>query len=72
MLKDFSEFISRGSVIDLAIGVIIGAAFMAIVNSLVGDMFMPIIGAMLGGLHLEGLAFEVGKPPSIMVSLSRP
>ena len=61
MLKDFSEFISRGSVIDLAIGVIIGAAFMEIGNSLVGDMFMPIIGAMLGGLHLEGLAFEVGE-----------
>ena len=61
MFKDFREFISRGSVIDLAIGVIMGASFTAIVNSIVGDMFMPLIGALLGGLHLEGLAFEVGE-----------
>ena len=61
MLKDFREFISRGSVIDLAIGVIMGAAFMAIINSMVGDMFMPLIGALLGGVHFEGLAFQVGE-----------
>lgn len=47
MFKDFREFISRGSVIDLAIGVIMGASFTAIVNSIVGDMFMPLIGALL-------------------------
>ena len=61
MLKDFREFISRGSVIDLAIGVIMGAAFTAIINSMVGDMFMPLIGALLGGVHFEGLAFQVGE-----------
>ena len=61
MLKDFREFISRGSIIDLAIGVIMGAAFTAIINSMVGDMFMPLIGALLGGIHLEGLAFQVGE-----------
>ena len=61
MLKDFRDFISRGSVIDLAIGVIIGASFTAIVNSLVGDMFMPIVGAMLGGVDFEGLAFQIGE-----------
>jgi large conductance mechanosensitive channel len=60
MLKDFRKFISRGSVIDLAIGVIMGAAFTAIINSMVGDMFMPLIGALLGGVHLEGLAIQVG------------
>ncbi len=55
------EFIYRGSVIDLAIGVIMGAAFTSIVNSIVGDMFVPLIGAPLGGIHLEGLAFQVGE-----------
>ena len=55
------EFIYRGSVIDLAIGVILGAAFTSIVNSIVGDMFVPLISAPLGGIHLEGLAFQVGE-----------
>ena len=60
MLKDFREFISRGSVIDLAIGVIIGAAFTAIINSLVDDMLMPLIGVLLGGVNFESLAFQFG------------
>jgi large conductance mechanosensitive channel len=60
MFKDFREFISRGSVIDLAIGVIIGAAFTAIINSLVDDIFMPVIGVLLGGVNFESLAFQVG------------
>jgi large conductance mechanosensitive channel len=50
MLKEFKEFISRGSVIDLAVGIIIGAAFTAIVNSLVNDIIMPPIGLLLGGI----------------------
>ena len=61
MLKDFREFITRGSVIDLAIGVIIGAAFTAIVNSLVDDMFMPIIGVLLGGVPGVAPATEVAR-----------
>jgi large conductance mechanosensitive channel len=61
MLKDFRDFLYRGNVIDLAIGVIIGAAFTAIINSLVGDMFMPLIGAVLGGINFEGLSFQVGE-----------
>ena len=61
MLKDFRDFISRGSVINLAIGVILGAAFTAIVNSLVEDMFVPLIGALLGGIDFESLAFQVGE-----------
>ena len=60
MLDDFRKFISRGSVIDLAIGVVIGAAFTAIVNSLVDDIFMPLIGALMGGVNFETLAFQVG------------
>jgi len=49
MLKDFRDFIYRDNVIDLAIGVIMGASFTAIINSPVGDMFMSLIGARLGG-----------------------
>jgi large conductance mechanosensitive channel len=61
MWKDFKAFISRGNVIDLAVGVIIGGAFTAIVNSLVNDMFMPIIGALLGGQNIEALAITIGE-----------
>ena len=53
MLKEFQEFISRGNVMDLAVGVIIGAAFGKIVDSLVNDIIMPIIGAILGGLDFN-------------------
>jgi large conductance mechanosensitive channel len=53
MLKEFQEFISRGNVIDLAVGVIIGAAFSKIVSSLVDDIVMPIIGAILGKLDFN-------------------
>jgi large conductance mechanosensitive channel len=53
MLKEFKEFISRGSVIDLAVGIIIGAAFTAIVNSLVNDVIMPPIGLLLGGVDFS-------------------
>ncbi|MBD0413232.1 large conductance mechanosensitive channel protein MscL [Oryzicola mucosus] len=48
MLKEFQEFIARGNVIDLAVGIIIGAAFTAIVNSVVNDLIMPIFGAIGG------------------------
>jgi large conductance mechanosensitive channel len=50
MWKEFRDFAMKGNVVDLAIGVIIGAAFGKIVESLVGDMFMPILGAVTGGL----------------------
>ncbi len=53
MLEDFKKFALRGNVIDLAVGVIIGAAFGAIVNSLVGDIIMPTIGAVTGGLDFS-------------------
>lgn len=49
IFKEFKEFISRGSVVDLAVGVIIGSAFTAIVNALVNSIFMPLIGAFTGG-----------------------
>jgi large conductance mechanosensitive channel len=49
MIKEFQEFIARGNVMDLAVGVIIGGAFTLIVNSLVGDVIMPLIGLIFGG-----------------------
>jgi large conductance mechanosensitive channel len=53
MLAEFKKFALRGNVVDLAIGVIIGAAFSGIINSLVGDVIMPIIGAITGGLDFS-------------------
>lgn len=53
MLKEFREFAVRGSVADLAVGVIIGAAFNSIVQSTVGDLFMPIVSAVTGGLDFS-------------------
>ena len=63
MLKEFREFAMKGNVVDLAVAVIIGAAFGAIVNSMVADVIMPIIGAITGGLdfsnYFTGLSKEV-------------
>ncbi|HTZ77596.1 MAG TPA: large conductance mechanosensitive channel protein MscL [Stellaceae bacterium] len=53
MLGEFREFISRGNVVDLAVGVIIGAAFTAIVNSLVNDIIMPPLGLLIGGIDFS-------------------
>ena len=53
MLEEFKKFAMRGNVVDLAVGVIIGAAFGKIVESLVGDIFMPVIGAVTGGLDFS-------------------
>lgn len=61
MLKEFKEFALRGNVMDLAVGVVIGAAFNAIVTSLVADVFMPMIGILTGGLNFSGLSYTFGK-----------
>ncbi|MDU8979851.1 MAG: large conductance mechanosensitive channel protein MscL, partial [Lactobacillus paragasseri] len=57
MIKEFKEFISRGNMMDLAVGVIIGAAFTAIVNSLVKDLINPLIGLFIGKIDLSNLKF---------------
>lgn len=66
-IDEFKEFISRGSVIDLAVGVIMGSAFTAIVTSLVNDLVMPMIGLILGGANFSHLKFVIseasGKTP---------
>jgi large conductance mechanosensitive channel len=61
MLKDFREFAINGNVVDLAIGVIIGAAFGRIVESLVGDMIMPVFGAITGGLDFSNYFVPLAK-----------
>lgn len=61
MLKEFKEFISKGNVVDLAVGVIIGGAFAKIVSSLVNDILMPIIGVILGGIDFSDLVLKFGK-----------
>ena len=53
MIKEFQEFIAKGNVMDLAVGVIIGGAFGLIVNSLVGDIIMPVVGAVFGGFDFS-------------------
>lgn len=55
MLKEFKTFISKGNVIDLAVGVIVGSAFSKIISSLVDDIIMPLFGVLLGGLDFSGL-----------------
>ena len=59
MVKEFKEFAMKGSVVDLAVGVIIGAAFGKIVSSLVNDILMPPIGLLLGGLDFSALAITL-------------
>ena len=61
MIKEFKEFIQRGNVIDLAVGVIIGAAFGKIVSSLVDDILMPLIGIILGKVDFSSLSVTVGS-----------
>ena len=65
MIQEFKDFIAKGNVMDLAVGIIIGAAFTAIVSSLVGDLINPIIGLVLGGVDFTSMYFvlsgEVGS-----------
>jgi large conductance mechanosensitive channel len=60
VVREFREFAVKGNVVDLAVGVIIGAAFGKIVSSLVEDLFMPLVGTLLGGFDFTGLAIKVG------------
>ena len=61
MLREFREFIARGNVLDLAVAVIIGGAFGAIINSLVNDIIMPLVGILVGGIDFSGLSLTVGE-----------
>lgn len=59
MIKEFKEFISRGNVVDLAVGVIVGGAFGKIVSSLVDNILMPLIGLIIGGVDFSNLSIKV-------------
>ncbi|MFJ7680317.1 large conductance mechanosensitive channel protein MscL [Peribacillus sp. NPDC046944] len=61
MIKEFREFIAKGNVLDLAIAVVMGAAFGKIVSSLVENIIMPIVGILLGGINLSSLSITVGS-----------
>jgi large conductance mechanosensitive channel len=63
MLKEFREFAIKGNVVDLAVGVIIGAAFSKIVDSLVGDLIMPLVGRVIGSLDFSNLFVVLGNAP---------
>ncbi len=67
VFKEFKQFISRGNVLDMAVGVIVGGAFTAIVNSLVADIFTPIIGMLLAGVNFNdlGVTIPFGNHPYI-------
>ena len=64
LAKEFKEFAMKGSVVDLAIGVIIGAAFGKIVSSLVEDIIMPPLGKVIGGVNFTDLAVSLGTDPA--------
>lgn len=68
-IGEFKEFISRGNVVDLAVGVIVGGAFTSIVNSLVSDIFTPIIGMILAGINFNNLGIVIprGNHPYINI-----
>jgi len=61
MLNEFKDFIAKGNVMDMAVGIIIGAAFTAIVGSLVADLINPLIGIFMGGVDFAGLSASVGE-----------
>lgn len=64
MIQEFKEFAVKGNVVDLAVGVIIGAAFGKIVDSIVGDLIMPLIGAVIGKLDFSNLFVALGNVPA--------
>lgn len=72
MLKEFKEFVLRGNVVDMAVGIIIGAAFGTIVSSLVADIIMPPIGLLLGGVDFTNLfiLLRAGSPAAPYASLA--
>lgn len=75
MLKEFKEFAVKGNVVDMAVGIIIGAAFGKIITSLVGDVIMPPIGVALGGVDFSNLSIVVKeaieKKPAVVISYGK-
>lgn len=61
MLKEFRDFIAKGNVLDMAIGVVMATAFTAIVNSMVSDLIMPIVGAAMGSTDFSSIVLSIGS-----------
>jgi large conductance mechanosensitive channel len=70
MMDEFKAFAVKGNVMDLAVGVIIGAAFGKIVDSLVGDLIMPVVGRIFGGLDFSNMLVVLGDNPAKLTSLA--
>ncbi len=75
MGKEFREFVMRGNVLDLAVGVVIGAAFGKIVSSLVGDVIMPPVGVLLGGVDFSQIGWvlkpAMGDKPAVVLGIGK-
>lgn len=71
MLNEFKMFIAKGNVMDLAVGIIIGAAFTAIVNSLVGDLINPIIGLILGGMNFSAMFIDLSGTNPVSLAAAK-
>lgn len=71
MLNEFKAFIAKGNVVDLAVGIIIGAAFTAIVNSLVGDLINPIIGLVLGNVDFSNLFIDLSGSNPVSLAAAK-
>lgn len=71
MLKEFKEFALKGNVVDLAIGIIIGAAFSGLVNSIVNDIIMPIIGVITGGIDYTNKFIQLAGEPQTTLDAAR-
>lgn len=75
MIKEFKEFAVKGNVIDMAVGIIIGAAFGKIISSFVSDVIMPPIGVLVGGIDFSNLAFTVqraaGEVPAVVIGYGK-
>ena len=75
MVKEFKEFAVKGNVIDMAVGIIIGAAFGKIVSSFVGDLIMPPLGVLIGGVDFSSLVVTlkeaVGEAPAVVIAYGK-
>ncbi len=75
IIKEFKEFAVKGNVVDMAVGIIIGAAFGKIISSLVGDVIMPPIGVAVGGVDFSNLSFvireAIEKKPAVVISYGK-
>lgn len=71
MLKEFREFAIKGNMVELAVGIIIGAAFTGLVNSIVNDLIMPVVGLLTGGIDFSNLFWQLAGEPQSTLAAAR-